>query len=154
MSRRRHGIRSGCVRTEFSGKHSKMTAFCGINAVRDRTAPLVREFPKTPIGGISLETKRTKNHRPADGCRTRSSARTGGAGWVEDRAVCPKCDFGWQMKPRPKEEWAELLRQTSGIANNINQITRRMNSGEPIREETLQLIADMQAQIWEKLKEF
>lgn len=62
--------------------------------------------------------------------------------------------LGVQMKPRPKEEWAELLRQTSGIANNINQITRRMNSGEPIREETLQLIADMQAQIWEKLKEF
>ena len=35
--------------------------------------------------------------------------------------------LGVQMQPRPKEEWAELLRQTSGIANNINQITKRAN---------------------------
>ena len=58
------------------------------------------------------------------------------------------------MQPRPKEEWAELLRQTSGIANNINQITKRANSGEPVTEETLRLIADMQVQIWNKLKSF
>lgn len=62
--------------------------------------------------------------------------------------------LGVQMQPRPKKEWAELLRQTSGIANNINQITKRVNSGEPVTEETLRLIADMQAQIWEKLKAF
>ena len=59
-----------------------------------------------------------------------------------------------QMQPRPKEEWAELLRQTSGIANNINQITKRVNSGEPVTDETLRLIADMQSQIWDKLKSF
>ena len=59
--------------------------------------------------------------------------------------------LGVQMQPRPKEEWAELLRQTSGIANNINQITKRANSGEPVTEEMLRLIADMQAQIWDKL---
>ena len=52
--------------------------------------------------------------------------------------------LGVQMQPRPKEEWAELLRQTSGIANNINQITKRANSGEPVTEEMLRLIADMQ----------
>lgn len=62
--------------------------------------------------------------------------------------------LGVQMQPRPKEEWAELLRQTSGIANNINQITKRANSGEPVSEETLRLIADMQSQIWNKLKSF
>lgn len=62
--------------------------------------------------------------------------------------------LGVQMQPRPKEEWAELLQQTSGIANNINQITKRVNSGEPVTEETLRLIADMQSQIWEKLKAF
>lgn len=62
--------------------------------------------------------------------------------------------LGMQMQPRPKEEWAELLRQTSGIANNINQITKRANSGEPVTEETLRLIADMQVQIWNKLKSF
>lgn len=62
--------------------------------------------------------------------------------------------LGVRMQPRPKEEWAELLRQTSGIANNINQITKRANSGEPVTEEMLRLIADMQAQIWDKLKSF
>ena len=62
--------------------------------------------------------------------------------------------LGVQMQPRPKEEWAELLRQTSGIANNINQITKRANSGEPVTEETLRLVADMQVQIWNKLKSF
>jgi len=62
--------------------------------------------------------------------------------------------LGVQMQPRPKAEWAELLRQTSGIANNINQITKRANSGEPATEETLRLIADMQVQIWDKLKSF
>ena len=62
--------------------------------------------------------------------------------------------LGVQMQPRPKEEWAELLRQTSGIANNINLITKRANSGEPVTDETLRLIADMQVQIWDKLKSF
>ena len=62
--------------------------------------------------------------------------------------------LGVQMQPRPKEEWAELLRQTSGIANNINQITKRANSSEPVTEETLRLIADMQTQSWDKLKSF
>ena len=62
--------------------------------------------------------------------------------------------LGVQMQPRPKAEWAELLRQTSGIANNINQITKRANSGEPVTEEMLRLIADMQTQIWDKLKSF
>lgn len=62
--------------------------------------------------------------------------------------------LGVQMQPRPKEKWAELLRQTSGIANNINQITKRANSGELVTEETLRLIADMQVQIWNKLKSF
>ena len=49
--------------------------------------------------------------------------------------------LGVQMQPRPKEEWAELLRQTSGIANNINQITRLANtvkSVSPTQVEELQ----------------
>ena len=66
----------------------------------------------------------------------------------------PNVILGVQMHPRPKDQWAELLRQTSGIANNINQITKRANSGEPVTEETLRLIADMQVQIWDKLKSF
>ena len=62
--------------------------------------------------------------------------------------------LGVQMKPRPKEEWAELLRQTAGVANNVNQIARKVNSGEPTTAEALRLVLDMQRQIWDKLKEF
>lgn len=62
--------------------------------------------------------------------------------------------LGVKMQPRPAEEWAELLRQTSGIASNINQIAKRANSGDQVTEETLRLIADMQKQIWDKLKSF
>ena len=51
-------------------------------------------------------------------------------------------------------ELAGLRRQLAAIGNNINQITKRVNSGEPVTEETLRLIADMQSQIWEKLKAF
>ena len=62
--------------------------------------------------------------------------------------------LGISMKPRPREEWAELLRQTSGLAGNVNQLVKKVNSGEPVTEETLRLILDMQQQIWSKLKEF
>ena len=30
-----------------------------------------------------------------------------------------------KIKPRPKEEWAEIMRQMSAIGNNLNQITYR-----------------------------
>lgn len=62
--------------------------------------------------------------------------------------------LGTRMKPRPKEEWAELLRQTAGISNNVNQIARKVNSGEPATVEALRLVLDMQKQIWDKLQEF
>ena len=47
-----------------------------------------------------------------------------------------------------------MPRLSSCIANNTNQISLRLNSGESVTEETLRLIADMQSQIWEKLKAF
>lgn len=62
--------------------------------------------------------------------------------------------LGIRMKPRPKEEWAELLRQTSGVSNNVNQIARKVNSGDPATAEALRLVLDMQKQIWNKLQEF
>ena len=62
--------------------------------------------------------------------------------------------LGIQMKPRPKEEWAELLRQTSGVSNNVNQIARKVNGGESATAEALRLVLDMQRQLWDKLQEF
>lgn len=62
--------------------------------------------------------------------------------------------LGIRMKPRPKEEWAELLRQTAGVSNNVNQIARKVNSGDPATAEALRLVLDMQRQLWDKLQEF
>lgn len=62
--------------------------------------------------------------------------------------------LGIQMKPRPQEEWAELLRQTAGISNNVNQIAKKINSGEPVTVEAMRLVLDMQRQLWDKLQEF
>lgn len=62
--------------------------------------------------------------------------------------------MGSNMKARPQEEWAEIVRQTSGIAANVNQIAKKINSGAAVTEETLKLVLDMQNQIWSKLKEF
>ena len=60
-----------------------------------------------------------------------------------------------RMKPHPQEEWAELVRQNSGIATNVNQIARKVNSSDdPEAKQILRLVLDMQAQIWAKLKEF
>ena len=53
-----------------------------------------------------------------------------------------------QMQPRPKEEWAELLRQTSGIANNINQITRAVNARGFASGEDIAAITAAQETIW------
>lgn len=62
--------------------------------------------------------------------------------------------LGIRMKPRPREEWAALLRQNAGVSTNINQIARQVNSGETASVETLRQVLDMQQQIWAKLKEF
>ena len=56
--------------------------------------------------------------------------------------------LGVRMQPRPKEEWAELLRQTSGIANNINQITRAVNARGFATKEDIAAITAAQEKIW------
>lgn len=35
--------------------------------------------------------------------------------------------MGKKMKPHPKEEWTEIMRQMSAIGNNINQMAYRAN---------------------------
>ena len=57
--------------------------------------------------------------------------------------------MGVKIKPRPKEEWAELLRQMSAIGNNINQIVYRA-SLHGLADE--QVLLGMQEE-FEKLKQ-
>ena len=37
--------------------------------------------------------------------------------------------MGNEVKSRPKEEWAEVVRQVAAVGNNINQIARSVNAG-------------------------
>lgn len=60
--------------------------------------------------------------------------------------------MGKEIKPRPPEEWPELVRQVSAFGNNLNQIARVANSSQTISQETLREVMRMQAAIWEKVK--
>ncbi len=56
-----------------------------------------------------------------------------------------------QMRHYPREERQALLRQVSGIANNCNQIAKRINSGDESAE-LHRINCDMIAQLLSILK--
>ena len=60
---------------------------------------------------------------------------------------------GVKMKPRPKEEWAELIRQMSAVGNNINQIAHRANIHGLTDKQTLLNVQQELAKIWQKMDE-
>lgn len=59
---------------------------------------------------------------------------------------------GANMKPRPPDEIAEILRQLSAIGNNINQIAKIANSRGSARKEDVERIVQMQSKIWQIVK--
>ena len=60
---------------------------------------------------------------------------------------------GVKMKPRPKEEWAELIRQVSAVGNNINQIAHRANIHGLTDKQTLLAVKESQDKLWQKMDE-
>ena len=60
---------------------------------------------------------------------------------------------GVKMKPRPKEEWAELIRQVSAIGNNVNQIAHRANIHGLTDKQTLLNVQQELAKIWQRMDE-
>ena len=50
------------------------------------------------------------------------------------------CIKGYNIKEQPTKEIREFTKQISGIANNINQIARAVNSTKYIRDEDLEYI--------------
>lgn len=56
-----------------------------------------------------------------------------------------------EMKARPQEKWAALVRQVSGVANNINQIAKKVNTEDAVTMGQLRLLEDMLSQIWDRL---
>ena len=61
--------------------------------------------------------------------------------------------LGRDVKPRPPENLAELLRQISAVGNNINQIAKVANSSNFIRSEDIEAIQKMQDELWQAIKE-
>lgn len=60
--------------------------------------------------------------------------------------------MGNEVKSRPKEEWAEVVRQIASVGNNINQIARNTNMGMEVTVDILKEVLEMQKQIWERVK--
>lgn len=60
--------------------------------------------------------------------------------------------MGNEVKSRPKEEWAEVVRQVAAVGNNINQIARNANMGMEVTADILKEVLEMQKQIWERVK--
>lgn len=50
------------------------------------------------------------------------------------------CIKGYKIKEQPTKEIREFTREISGIANNINQIARAVNTTRYIRDEDLEYI--------------
>ena len=59
-----------------------------------------------------------------------------------------------KIKPRPKEEWSELLRQMSAIGNNINQIAYRANLHGLTDEQALLSVQEEFAKLRQKMEGF
>lgn len=60
---------------------------------------------------------------------------------------------GCEVKPKPTEEQIAILKQISGIARNINQMTRLANSTHQVSCEDIQKLQEMQSDIWRLVKQ-
>ena len=60
---------------------------------------------------------------------------------------------GTEIKPRPPEEYAALLRELSGIGNNINQLAHWANARGSAREEEIAKAAELAREAWRKVKD-
>ena len=61
--------------------------------------------------------------------------------------------MGNEVKSRPKEEWAEVVRQVAAVGNNINQIAKNTNMDMEVTADILKEVLEMQKQIWERIKD-
>lgn len=55
--------------------------------------------------------------------------------------------LGRDIKPRPPENLAVLLRQMSAMGNNINQIAKVINSIHTVQKDDIEQIQEMQSDI-------
>lgn len=60
---------------------------------------------------------------------------------------------GAELRPRPPDELAELLRQLSGMAVNVNQIAKVANASGFVRMDEIAQIKMVQGMLWQAVKE-
>ena len=61
--------------------------------------------------------------------------------------------MGLEIRPRPPEEYAALLRELSAIGNNINQIAHWANARKDIPLEEVQRATKLVKEAWTLVKE-
>ena len=64
-----------------------------------------------------------------------------------------KCVMGTELRPRPPDTYAALLRELSAIGNNINQIAYWANATKSISEPEVRQAAELARQAWRQVKE-
>lgn len=63
-----------------------------------------------------------------------------------------KLVMGVQLRPRPPDTYAQLLRQLSGIGTNLNQIAHIANSRQDISQDSLEEAVRLARKAWEAVK--
>lgn len=64
-----------------------------------------------------------------------------------------KLVMGMEIKPKPPEIYAELLRELSAIGNNVNQIAHLANARKSISQAELQRAILLIDEAWKLLRE-
>lgn len=59
---------------------------------------------------------------------------------------------GVQLRPRPPDEYAKLLRELSAIGNNINQIAYRANARRDVQSNEVLEAVKLVRRAWELVK--
>ena len=67
--------------------------------------------------------------------------------------VLRKLVMGVQLRPRPPDTYAALLRELSAIGNNVNQLAHQANARGEATQEEIAEAAQLVKQIWRQVKE-
>ena len=67
-------------------------------------------------------------------------------------AVLRQILSGTQLRPRPPDQYTDLLRELSAIGNNVNQIAHWANAARSIREPEIVEAAALARKAWELVK--
>ena len=61
--------------------------------------------------------------------------------------------MGVNLRPRPPDTYAALLRELSAIGNNVNQLAHQANARGEATQEEIAEAAQLVKQIWRQVKE-